>query len=204
MAPPRRCTCSSHCTLMTIPLRTLFQKSWSRKMIQQSLVSPEATSLFIDRWLNSWCSGAVTTEPCQPSPSHQQSDGCRVPQVLGKNDHQGTEVQHQHSPIRKKQSRRCTPCLVPFYTANLELVITTVTTVWWSSATKHVIYTLQCIIMPAQKNTGFKMNPQFDLHTSRNSKWVKQIHHTHHHWYKLRQNFFFFFIWAHHIILFVN
>ncbi|KAI4895321.1 hypothetical protein NFI96_009024 [Prochilodus magdalenae] len=71
--------------------------------------------------------------------------------------------------------------MVQFYTATIESVITSSITVWGSSATKHDIHRLQCIIRSAEKTTGVKLPPLLDLHTSRARKIITDPSHPGHH-----------------------
>ncbi|KAK1784177.1 hypothetical protein P4O66_020698, partial [Electrophorus voltai] len=57
--------------------------------------------------------------------------------------------------------------IVLFNSAIIESVITTSITVWGSSATKHDIHRLQCIIRSAEKTTGVKLPTLLYLLTSR-------------------------------------
>ncbi|KAK1796896.1 hypothetical protein P4O66_000976 [Electrophorus voltai] len=57
--------------------------------------------------------------------------------------------------------------LLQFNSAIIESVITTSITVWGSSATKHDIHRLQCMIRSAEKTTGVKLPTLLDLLTSR-------------------------------------
>ncbi|KAI4883462.1 hypothetical protein NFI96_007749 [Prochilodus magdalenae] len=74
-----------------------------------------------------------------------------------------------------KPSRFSHSLMVQFYPATMESVILSPITVWGSSATKHDIHRLQCIIRSAGKTTGVKRPTLLDLHTSRTRRRAEKI-----------------------------
>ncbi len=179
--------CSSPCTPTTAYIKTPLSSSWSLQMTPHSSASSRTvTSLLTDRRLRSWLSGAVvTTWSLTRSKLWRWSwTSGETPQLsppLNEWSHSGSWA----APSSRTWSRTITLKMAQqrlyflrqlkkfnlpqeqFYSAIIESVLCMSISVWFSSATKSDLRTLQRVVRTAERIIGTTLPTLPELYLSR-------------------------------------